>query len=116
MNASKYLESILIAFSSESFDSNNPNTDDLTISVIERGANTGGNAKSAGDLLNVEDYTTLLKKSGFTNIIGKDKTLHFIKILQNELNNLGTAPLNKKDKNSMRKRKSIFDRTSGIFA
>ena len=43
--------------SSESFDSNNPNTDDLTISVIERGANTGGNAKSAGDLLNVEDYT-----------------------------------------------------------
>jgi cyclopropane fatty-acyl-phospholipid synthase-like methyltransferase len=54
-------------------------------------------------LLNVEDYTTLLKKAGFTNIIGKDKTLLFIKILENELNNLETAPLNKKDKSSMRK-------------
>ncbi len=43
--------------SSESFDSNTPNTDDLTISVIERGTNTGGNAKSAGSLLNIEDYT-----------------------------------------------------------
>jgi len=54
-------------------------------------------------LLNVEDYTTLLKKSGFKNIIAKDKTILFIKILENELNNLETAPLNKKDKNSMRK-------------
>ena len=54
-------------------------------------------------LLNVEDYTTLLKKAGFTNIIGKDKTLLFIKILENELNNLEMAPLNKKDKSSMRK-------------
>ena len=54
-------------------------------------------------LLNVEDYTTLLKKAGFTNIIGKDKTLLFIKILKNELNNLEMAPLNKKDKSSMRK-------------
>ena len=54
-------------------------------------------------LLNVEDYTTLLKKSGFKNIIAKDKTIFFIKILENELNNLETAPLNKKDKNSMRK-------------
>ena len=54
-------------------------------------------------LLNVEDYTTLLKKAGFTNIIGKDKTLLFIKILEKELNNLEMAPLNKKDKSSMRK-------------
>jgi len=45
----------------------------------------------------------LLKKAGFTNIIGKDKNLLFIKILENELNNLETAPLNKKDKSSMRK-------------
>ena len=54
-------------------------------------------------LLTVEDYTNLLKKAGFRNIIGKDKTLLFIKILENELNNLETAPLNKKDKSSMRK-------------
>ena len=44
-----------------------------------------------------------MKKSGFKNIIGKDKTILFIKILENELNNLVTAPLNKKDKSSMRK-------------
>ena len=54
-------------------------------------------------LLNIEDNTTLLKKAGFTNIIGKDKTLLFIKILENELNNLKTAPLKKKDKSLMHK-------------
>jgi cyclopropane fatty-acyl-phospholipid synthase-like methyltransferase len=54
-------------------------------------------------LLTLEDYTTLLKKAGFSNIIGKDKTVHFIEILKNELNNLETAPLDKKDKSSMRK-------------
>ena len=40
---------------SESFDSNDPNTDDLTIAVIEPGS--GASAKAAGDLLNVEDYS-----------------------------------------------------------
>ena len=40
---------------SESFDSNDPNTDDLTIAVIEAGS--GVSAKAVGDLLNVEDYT-----------------------------------------------------------
>ena len=43
--------------SGETFDSSDPNTDDLTIAVIERGNNSGGNAKAVGDLLNVEDYT-----------------------------------------------------------
>jgi len=41
--------------SSESFDSNLPTTDDLTIAVIEAGS--GSSAKAVGDLLNVEDYT-----------------------------------------------------------
>ena len=54
-------------------------------------------------LLSVEDYTILLKEAGFRNIIGKDKTVNFIEILKKELNNLETAPLDKKDKISMRK-------------
>ena len=97
--------------SSESFDSNNPNTDDLTISVIERGANTGGNAKSAGDLLNVEDYTATpgtntLTISGFhaddenavlkvtytvdiNTPVNRDKTLHKSRCLK--VSNDGTT-------------------------
>ena len=54
-------------------------------------------------LLNIEDNTTLLRKAGFTDIIAKDKTLLFIKILEKELNNLETAPLKKKDKSLMHK-------------
>ena len=55
------------------------------------------------NLLNVDDYTTLLKKAGFSNINGEDKTIQFIKILEDELNNMETAPLNKKDKSSLQK-------------
>jgi cyclopropane fatty-acyl-phospholipid synthase-like methyltransferase len=55
------------------------------------------------NLLNVDDYTTLLKKAGFRNVNGEDKTIQFIKILEDELNNLETAPLNKKDKSLLQK-------------
>ena len=58
--------------SGESFDSNDPNTDDLTIAIIERGNNAGGNAKNVGDQLNVEDYsktagTNTLTIGGFSS-------------------------------------------------
>ena len=92
--------------SAETFSTNTPTTDDLTIAVIEAGS--GASAKAVGDLLNVEDYnatpgTGTLTISGFhandNNAVlkvtytvdintpqNRDKTLH-----KNRCLKIGTA-------------------------
>jgi len=49
-----------------------------------------------------ENYTNLLELSGFTNIYVEDRTDLFLKTLKQELNNLKSAALKKREKTSLR--------------
>ena len=54
------------------------------------------------NLLSVTDYINLLKKKGFSLVSGEDKTLLFINILKQEIQNLKKSNLKLNEKNEIR--------------